>query len=148
MIDNILQDCIHFLGLAFVVLFGFGLALHVLSRGIQPLDLDGGDGFDNDDALVNQLLPVIIEDEIEAEVADAFGTFPRSLLTLFFALLGNFNPEVIRLRKIASKEGLCFADVPFCWKSVLALYSDLHSVPDGIDDLVAESADCHYGRHL
>ena len=69
MIDNIVKDCIAFLALAFVVLFGFALALHVLLRNVSC-------------------------DESESESCDAYGSFRDSLLSLFYALLGTFEPEV------------------------------------------------------
>ena len=70
MIDNIAKDCVAFLALAFVVLVGFAIALHVLFRSV-PNDREGC-----------------------SDVSDAFGTFPSSLVSLFYALLGAFEPEV------------------------------------------------------
>lgn len=71
MIENIIKDCIAFLALAFVVLFGFALALRVLFRGVQP-------------------------ESYTREDYRQFGTFQESLLTLFYALLGTFDPEVAK----------------------------------------------------
>lgn len=81
MIENIVNDCISFLFLAFVMLFGFALALHVLFRGITEgvLELE-----DKSNA----------EDDTIQDASDAFGTFQSSLATLFYALLGAFEPEV------------------------------------------------------
>lgn len=69
MIDNIIQDCVSFLGLAFVILFGFGLALHILFRH------------------------ALAGDEVVDGLSDAYGTLQSSLATLFYALLGTFEPE-------------------------------------------------------
>lgn len=69
MIDNIAKDCVAFLALAFIILVGFAIALHVLFKSVAN---------ESDDC---------------ADVSDAFGTFPSSLLSLFYALLGAFEPE-------------------------------------------------------
>ena len=81
MIQNIVNDCVSFLFLAFIVLFGFALALHVLFRGLMDGALAHG-GESNAD------------DSNNKDVEDAFGTFQSSLATLFYALLGAFEPEV------------------------------------------------------
>lgn len=70
MISNIVQDCISFLGLAFIVLFGFGLAMHILFRH----EMRG--------------------DENSEDASEAYGSLQASLVTLFYALVGGFEPEV------------------------------------------------------
>ena len=84
MIDNIVRDCVAFLLLAFVVLFGFALALHVLLRGLSGDDAENqSQGSDGNDDL--------------AAALDAFGSFQSSLATMFYALLGQIEPEVKNL---------------------------------------------------
>ena len=77
MIENIIKDCFAFLALAFVVLFGFALALHVLFRSV-PIETDGDRGLNAD----------------EIDVRHPFDTYRDSLLSLFYALLGAFEPDV------------------------------------------------------
>lgn len=67
MISNIAMDCNTFLILSFIVLSGFSLALHVLFRQTE------------------------YEDEL---VDSSFRTLTNSFRTLFYALLGAFEPEV------------------------------------------------------
>ena len=69
MITNIYVDCLPFLSLAVVILLGFGLALYVLLHE----DIAGLE----DDAL-----------------SLSHGNILKSILTLFYAVLGEFEPEV------------------------------------------------------
>ena len=67
-----------------MVLFGFALALHVLLRGLSRDDGENeSDGSDRNDDL--------------AAALDAFGSFQSSLATMFYALLGQMEPEVPNL---------------------------------------------------
>ena len=84
MIYNIARDCVAFLCLSFIVLFGFGLALHVLFRGISASTEED----------VSNARDDFIQDEDSVAASAAFGTFKQSLVTLFYALLGAFEPEV------------------------------------------------------
>jgi len=86
MINHIVRDCIAFLFLAFVVLFGFALALHVLFRGLVE---ESSQNCSSDPCHVQ-------ESDVIAGV-DAFGSCEGSLAKLLFALLGAFEPEVLRL---------------------------------------------------
>ena len=70
MIENIVKDAIPFLGLALVILTGFALALHVLFRGVTE------------------------DEDMDKALDEAFGSFPKSMLSCFYALLGTFEPEV------------------------------------------------------
>lgn len=72
MIKNVAKDCAIFLMLAFFALFGFALALHVLFRSVDPAELEA------------------------QELENAFKTFSFSLLTMFYAMVGTFEPKVMQ----------------------------------------------------
>ena len=72
MISDILKDCLAFLALATIIIVGFSLSLHVLFRH-----------------------HVHVEEDNEDPVPFAFGSFWSSLLTMYYASLGNFDQEVV-----------------------------------------------------
>ena len=73
MIDDVLNDCLAFLVLGLDVLFGFSVALYITFRHSSNGSEDTRDA-----------------------VEEAYGSFQRSLLTLFYALLGDFEQNVKR----------------------------------------------------
>ena len=82
MVCNIAQDCLVFLVLSCFVLMSFSLSLLMLFRSHLPDENDKRPLSHNED---------------KVQVRDAFGTLDRSLLTLFYALLGDFDQEVMHL---------------------------------------------------
>ena len=79
MVYSIAQDCLMFLALACFVLLSFSLSLLMLFRHDFPRSED-------------KLLTSNAEDEVQ--VRDAFGTLDKSILTQFYALLGDFDQQV------------------------------------------------------
>ena len=79
MVRNVIVDCFAFLVLSFAVVFGFGLALHILHRHAPADDVPGI----NDDS------------ERHEDVLRDYDSLPNSLLTLFYALFGDFEAEVV-----------------------------------------------------
>ena len=70
MLGDVVRDCLAFLVLGIAVLLGFAVAFHVLFRHTAEIsDPDNG-------------------------LESAFGTLHESILTLFCALLGEFELEV------------------------------------------------------
>ena len=80
MIAHIVWDSIPFLFLSSNILFGFGVALPVMlraqSNANQEVDKDGGD-----------------DSDIKSDIKNDFGRLDRSVVTLFCAMLGNFDKE-------------------------------------------------------
>ena len=96
MIDNIAKDCVYFLGLASIILFGFSLALHVLFRGVLDLQiLDEAVEDPEQLVTVSTLTEANWDAVVTGDVERDFGSFQDSLVTLFYALLGNFEPEAM-----------------------------------------------------
>ena len=87
MINDVANDCIVFFALGSVILFGFSLSLHVLFRHVNPatMETESPTGDSQSDGEF---------DAVADRVHDAFGTLPKSILTLFFAMLGDFDQEV------------------------------------------------------
>ena len=78
MVLNVIVDCAAFLVLSFAVVFGFGLALHILHR-----HADGDDETVSHDA-----------DEKNGDYTGDYRSLQGSLLTLFYALFGSFDADV------------------------------------------------------
>jgi len=78
LISNVISDCIPFVRLTIVVLVGFSIALYLLFRcGSIPLSASAS------------------EDKDEGElIHESFGSPTRSWSTLFYAMVGTFEPEV------------------------------------------------------
>lgn len=75
-IETVVRDCVPFLVLTNVVLVGFGIGLFVVFQ--EPLkDFDAGTA-----------------DEDMKKVHDSFGTPWNAMETLFYAMVGTFEPEV------------------------------------------------------
>ena len=92
MIDYIFQDAVYFLGLAFIVLCGFALALGFLLR-------HAASDYPRLSVTNSRINSTTSESATEQEekaqdVQDAFGDIFKSLETLFFALLGEFDRDV------------------------------------------------------
>ena len=77
--NSIVRDCGACLILAVVYTVGFGLALYILFSHVQGQE--GPNAANKFDA---------------AGRSEEFQNFPKSLLTLFYAFLGSFEPEVWR----------------------------------------------------
>ena len=92
MIDYIFQDAVYFLGLAFIVLCGFAFALSFLLRHAAS-DYPHLSVTDNVSNSTDSEKAKDIEENRE-KARDAFGDIFRSVETLFFALLGDFDRDV------------------------------------------------------
>lgn len=84
MIENVIQDCVFFLGLAGMVLVAFSIALFILfQRTIH--DMPDDDVWDD------------MADE-EAEnlrmIRSSFNSPQRAMLTLFYAMIGTYEVNV------------------------------------------------------
>lgn len=76
LIENVFHDCVPFLILSGVVLLGFSIGLFVLFQ--EPLkDYDASTA-----------------DDDMKKVHDSFGTPWNAMETLFYAMVGTFEPEV------------------------------------------------------
>ena len=86
-INDVANNCIVFFALGSVILFGFSVSLHVLFQHVNPAAMETESAIESPH----------IEDECDAvagRIHDAFGTLPKSILTLFYAMLGDFDQEV------------------------------------------------------
>ena len=81
MIANIVQDSIPYLFLLTTILFGFGVALPVMLRSRSERDQEN----DNSDSG---------DEDVKSVIENDFGSFDKSLMTLFYAMLGAFDKEV------------------------------------------------------
>ena len=115
MIYSIVWDSSIFLGLAFIVMIGFGVGMPALFRK-----------------------PSGTEDEID-DVKDAFGQINSSLETLFFALVGNFQPTVrcLYLHNNNEVRVMLVLGISICWKPVWVGDRDFHTLFVDADDFVA-----------
>ena len=123
MIGYIIWDCLPFLFLTFVVMAGFGVALPVMLRGPQV--------------------------STKKDVEDDFGGFDKSLFTLFFALLGDFDKEVGDLQEIALQiqDFVCLG-LQRSWESDVFDEFDLCHLPAGDICASVQPLDLNYGRHF
>mgnify|MGYP000459425404 CR=1 FL=1 len=124
MIGNIIQDCILFLGLAFIVLFGFGLAMYILFRH----EAHGDEG--------------------NEEASDTYGSLQASLLTLFYALVGGFEPEVEVLEKHGFLMLFHSAGLSICSIFVMVDNWSVLCVHDCRSNRPLQFADCHHGGYV
>ena len=92
MVDNIARDSQHFLYLAFVILCGFAFSLRILFRHTVPENNSELDSSNVPNAVNNAQNSPVCGSEVDAQ--EAFGSPWRSLATLFYALLGDFDPAV------------------------------------------------------
>ena len=92
MIDFIFQDAFYFLGLALVVMIGFALGLRFLLRHAAnvPNDTPSVDHSTDSGNCTSHLGEESDADKIQ----DAFGSIIRSVETMFYALLGEFDLDV------------------------------------------------------
>ena len=89
MVDNIVRDSQYFLFLAFVILCGFAFGLRVLFRHTAVDNKQELGVLWQANSTSNSTLYADNDD-----VRQAYGTAWRSLGTLFYALLGDFDPAV------------------------------------------------------
>ena len=94
MIVNITWDSIPFLLLASNVLFGFGVAMPVMLRSSDSDNTCDAET-DNVHCTVKSgdANCTIQNDDVHCTIQNDFGSFHKSLLTLFYALLGDFDKE-------------------------------------------------------
>lgn len=79
MIGEIIQDILYFIALAFMVLFGFGVAFFVLYHPLWA-----------DEPLINDM-----DQETVDELKLSFETLGQSLMTVFAFVLGDFDLKII-----------------------------------------------------
>ena len=144
MVGDVIRDCFAFLLLGLSVLVGFAVAFHVLFRHIVAGTEDSPSLPSNtttDGNCTNSDL-----DDIQG----SFGTFNRSLLTLFSALLGEFDLDVSAIT--ISRSGipiLSFAGLSFHWKqAILADNVDLYYLYPHGDDHHAKLPHLAHGRYV
>eukprot|EP00210_Caulerpa_lentillifera_P005218 g4985.t1 len=79
MIENVLRDCMSFLLMAFVVLVGFSISMFiVIQQFLHDYEMDK-------------------EDDPMQKIHDSFGNLIRVMVTLFYVMLGMFEPELFFL---------------------------------------------------
>lgn len=76
MIENVLRDCMSFLLMAFVVLVGFSISIFIIVQHLL------------DDHTTEK------EDDPMPAIKASFGSLLRVMVTLFYIMLGMFEPEV------------------------------------------------------
>lgn len=80
MIESIVKDCVPFLALAFAILVAFSFSLFVLfQHSLQEKRVLIGHGD---------------EDEVKSNVDQCFGDPLKAMVTLFYAMIGTFEPKV------------------------------------------------------
>eukprot|EP00210_Caulerpa_lentillifera_P007820 g7462.t1 len=80
MIENIIKDCVPFLGLAVVILFGFSFALFILfQQALHEIKL-----IDNEDD----------NNETKDIIEQSFGDPWKAIVTMFYAMIGTFEPKI------------------------------------------------------
>eukprot|EP00210_Caulerpa_lentillifera_P007783 g7427.t1 len=80
MIENIIKDCVPFLGLALVILLGFSFALFILfQQALHEIKLIG-----NEDA----------NNETRDVIEQSFGDPWKAIVTMFYAMIGTFEPKI------------------------------------------------------
>eukprot|EP00210_Caulerpa_lentillifera_P007778 g7422.t1 len=80
MIENIIKDCIPFLGLALVILLGFSFALFIFfQQALHEIKL-----IDNEDA----------NNETRDIIEQSFGDPWKAIITMFYAMIGTFEPKI------------------------------------------------------
>lgn len=105
MIENVINDSKYFLMLAFLVLVGFGLALFTVLQYCVDSELNEtySPEEENHIAVDEQSLTTLIQDDKQVDAADDdieeviksdFRSSYRAILTMFYAMVGTFNPEV------------------------------------------------------
>lgn len=83
MIENVIKDCVPFLALSFSILVGFSLALFILfEHSLQEKRLCKDVEEDRKD------------DEIKNAIEQSFGDPGKAMVTLFYAMIGTFEPKV------------------------------------------------------
>lgn len=99
MIENVIKDCLYFLMLACLILVGFGLALFTMMRYCID-DHKDGDGSSPSNSTQER------DDQVEKQLESSFRTPYKAILTLFYAMVGTFEPEVMFEILIMSKSAL------------------------------------------
>eukprot|EP00210_Caulerpa_lentillifera_P007813 g7455.t1 len=84
MIENVIRDCIPFLILSGVVLFGFSIGLFAMYQDVVHAS-DSNKLEEND---------MQEENETHQKIVSSFETPQKAMLTLFFAMIGTFDIEV------------------------------------------------------
>ena len=99
MVRNVIVDCFAFLVLSSAVIFGFGLALHILHRHAPAEEVMGIDDDSEEGGFFNgkgeKGGDFNGRSEKSGDFTGDYGSLPKSLLTLFYALFGAFEAEVI-----------------------------------------------------
>jgi len=86
MIENVVKDCIPFLFLAGMILSGFSVAMFMLFRErLHPIHSNEAKGTDSSDD----------GHETFEKIVDSFDTPWETMLTLFCAMIGTFEIEVL-----------------------------------------------------
>lgn len=93
MIENIVRDCLSFVLLVGCALIGFGLALYVAFHySLDHSSCNINEGQEGE----------CKESEIKEQIDMDYGSPWKAILTMFYAMLGTFEPEVS-----ASKHSNC-----------------------------------------
>eukprot|EP00210_Caulerpa_lentillifera_P007751 g7397.t1 len=80
MIENIIKDCVPFLGLALVILLGFSFALFILfQQALHEIKSIGNEGDNN---------------ETRDMIEQSFGDPWKATITMFYAMIGTFEPKI------------------------------------------------------
>eukprot|EP00210_Caulerpa_lentillifera_P007787 g7431.t1 len=80
MIENIIKDCVPFLGLALVILLGFSFALFSLfQQALHEIKLIGNEADTN---------------ETREIIEQSFGDPWKAIVTMFYAMIGTFEPKI------------------------------------------------------
>lgn len=88
-IENIVKDCLYFLILALLLLVGFSLALFIILHSCN----DNEDDSQGEDPLLNETSLSKVDDEKAEEGSSSFSAPYRAVLTMFYAMVGTFEPE-------------------------------------------------------
>lgn len=107
MVMSVISDCLVFFGFLLVLLLGFALAIHIMLRGVVErrrqhedeayTSRNTGHANNNDQDAAQSWFPFRRNaggDDDVPDVSKAFGSYKKSVLTLFYALFGQIDPEV------------------------------------------------------
>eukprot|EP00210_Caulerpa_lentillifera_P007800 g7444.t1 len=85
MIENIIKDCVSFLGLALVILLGFSFAMFILFQQAlhEKKSIDNEDDDNEDDY-----------NETRDTIEQSFGDPWKAIVTMFYAMIGTFELEI------------------------------------------------------
>ena len=131
MVLNVIVDCFAFLVLSSAVVFGFGLALHILHRhATEEAEPDHND-----------------DDEKQGDFTGDYGSLHKSLLTLFYALFGSFDADVSLPGQSSLVSILCAVPRYGRWHDC-TFYSLLRLLHDRCSHTAVESSHRYHGRHF